>query len=136
MVNFNFIKKIKKCILDNMIMIHHSEKLSNRKKLNALRMWERARVFFQNGRQKIEKNPFFFLFIWPSIHIYTKNEVFRYKTTQKKHLRLYPPLNGRISQIYVYKWAQGNYLFISTMQVFIFLYIHLRMVVLLILGVW
>ena len=90
MVNFNFIKKIKKCILDYMIMIHHSKKLSNRKKIKPVTyVRARARVFDEffskMAAKKVKKNPknFFFLFIWPKIHIYTKNEVFRYKTTKK-----------------------------------------------------
>ena len=92
MVNFNFIKKIKKCILDNMIMIHHSKKLSNRKKIKPVtyvRARARARAYLTSffpkwppkKSKKSKKN--FFLFIWPKIHIYTKNEVFRYKTTKK-----------------------------------------------------
>ena len=49
-----------------MIMIHHTQKLSNRKKIKQVtyvraraRIW---RVFFQNGRQKNPKKNVFFLF--------------------------------------------------------------------------
>ena len=77
-----------------MIMIHHSEKLSNRKKIKRVtyvraraRIW---RVFFQNGRQKIVKiQKKIFSFYLPQ-NIYTKNEVFRYKTTKKKPFETVP----------------------------------------------
>ena len=73
-----------------MIMIHHTEKLSNRKKIKRV-TYVRARArayltcFFPKWPPKKSKKiqKFFFLFIWPKIHIYTKNEVFRYKTKKK-----------------------------------------------------
>ena len=66
-------------------MIHHSEKLSNLKKLNALRKGERAYLtrFFQNGCQK---NPFFF---YLTQNTYIPKMKF---LGIKKHLKLYPPL--------------------------------------------
>ena len=79
MVNFNFIKKIKKCILDNMIMIHHSEKLSNRKKIKRVTyVRARARVFDEffskMAAKKIEKiqKKFFSFYLTQNTYVYQK----------------------------------------------------------------